>query len=444
MEDLKRGVDLGNRFWDGNFARKIKEVFHWRKGKPINKVTFLSLFVIILINSFLISGLSRRDLSSSFSSSYFLMLISSLFENIGISKAVFFGAISMLSLFFAPINIYLFARKISQRHELTAFIATFLFVVPNPISEKGLPLIYGLLNGDGAHVLAFSITPLLLLYLKAFLEKGLFAWAFLTSIITAFIAVISPFAFFNLLILFFILTVSEGFIGGIRINFARLFFVLAASFGLSFFWYHPQALKNIFFTDSMGFAVSYFWNIFPIFIPLVPVIGAISFLVFDRREKLQPLFISIFMFLAYFILYRISLGYNSEGIFMPDRYSIELSFGTAFLFSFILGFFIDFSISKFSFFKQHKYQLIAFFLISAFVFFTILMTLSNISLLRGEIESMETVVSYKKGVGSVRREVLFSNFSSIIGSLITLSTFVLFFYALKYYPVSLNKKKDLH
>src|SRR3989344_698098 len=447
MEDVdtKRGIDLQNRFWDDIVNKGFKDKFYW-KGTSINKITVFALFVIFCLNVFIVSSIISKDLTPAFSRSSSLMLIADFVEKIRIiDKSQFFLVLSLLMLFWAPINIYLFVRRIVYRHELTAFLATLLFVLPNPVSRNGVPLIYAIFQGDGAHALAFSFIPFFLLHFKAFIHGGLFALGFLSIIFASVVMIISPFAFLNLLILFLIITVSEGFLGGFRIKFIRLFFVLISSFCLSFFWYDPAVISKIIRIESMVFAISYFSKILPIFIPVVPVVGAISFLIFDRREKLQPMFISIFFFLSYLVMYIISSSLNMQGIFVPSRYSIELSFSAALFVALILGFIFDLGYRKIKesviFKKNNKRIFLLAFISTVTMTLLLLVMIQNVISLRSELILTGIEATYSKGVGSVEREGLLSSVSSIMASGLSILTLVLLIYALKYYPTHLEQKK---
>src|SRR3989344_623664 len=431
MEDVdtKRGIDLQNRFWDDIVNKGFKDKFYW-KGTSINKITVFALFVIFCLNVFIVSSIISKDLTPAFSRSSSLMLIADFVEKIRIiDKSQFFLVLSLLMLFWAPINIYLFVRRIVYRHEFTAFLATLLFVLPNPISKNGMPLIYTIFQGDGAHALAFSFIPFFLLHFKTFIHGGLFALGFLSIIFASVVMIISPFAFLNLLILFLIITVSEGFLGGFRIKFVRLFFVLISSFCLSFFWYDPAVISKI----------------LPIFIPVVPVVGAISFLIFDRREKLQPIFISIFLFLSYLVMYIISSSLNMQGIFVPSRYSIELSFSAALFVALILGFIFDLGYRKIKesviFKKNNKRIFLLAFISTVTMTLLLLVMIQNVISLRSELILTGIEATYSKGVGSVEREGLLSSVSSIMASGLSILTLVLLIYALKYYPTHLEQKK---
>ena len=233
--------------------------------------------------------------------------------------------------------------------------------------------------------------------------------------------------------------------GGFRIKFVRLFFVLISSFCLSFFWYDPAVISKIIRIESMVFAISYFSKILPIFIPVVPVVGAISFLIFDRREKLQPIFISIFLFLSYLVMYIISSSLNMQGIFVPSRYSIELSFSAALFVALILGFIFDLGYRKIKesviFKKNNKRIFLLAFISTVTMTLLLLVMIQNVISLRSELILTGIEATYSKGVGSVEREGLLSSVSSIMASGLSILTLVLLIYALKYYPTHLEQKK---
>lgn len=434
---LKRGVDLQNRLWDTGFGKKFKDAF--AEGGPMGKLTFLGILLVFCLNIFIVSFILEKDVTISFSSSAFLMSIANFLSGLKIlSKSQFFFGLSMFSLSLAPISVYLFTRRVAQRKELVAFLATFLFVFPTPLSPNGNPLISALINGDGAHMVAFSFIPLLLLYAKGFLDKGIYAWALISIIVTSIVSVISPFALFNLLIFFAILTISEGFLRGFRITLARLFFMLIASAGLSYFWYYPNALTKILVLESVQAASSFFWKIFPILIPVVPIVGSLSFLIFDRREKLQPVFIAISLFVSYLVLYTVSAGFNSQGIFTAERYITELTFSQAFFLAIIFAFLFDLfykKVMKHSLLKENVFYLVLILAVSvSAISFLLFVGINNLYSLRTDLVAKEAFSHYSPGVGSVSREGIFSDFVSVFSGLISIATLILLFSVFKYYP----------
>lgn len=439
---IKRGIDLQNRLWESSIGKRIQKNVRLWDGGPIDKFTFLGLFAVFFVNVFIVSAIVGKNISDSFSTSSFLMVVANVFQNIGITNNVFFVMLTVISLLLAPINIYLFVRKIVHRHELTAFLCAILYVVPNPLSPDGLPLVKALIGGDGAHAIIFSIIPLLLLYFKAFLNKGLFVWGFLSAIMTALVAVVSPFAAFNLLIFFIVITISEGFVGSFRLKITRFICVLLFAFGLSYFWYHPSALTKIVVLDGVRFAVSYLWRMFPILIPTIPTLGAISFLIFDRREKLQPVFIAIGFFVIYFMFYSISSAFNVTGIFMPERYRIELYFSMSLLGALTLGFLLEFVYHNTTDYLKHlvgSAYLLGFkvgiviisIMLLAFVGF-------KVTTLRSDIETSRVIKAAAPGAGNIKREGF--DAISLVADLVSLLTLVFMLYLLKQYPPKLTSK----
>lgn len=443
---IRRGIDLENRLWDRTVGKSLKNKIYW-KGKPINKITLIGLFFVFCVNIFFISSIFSKDLVPAFSSSVFLTSIGGLFESLNIlKKNQFFLIISMLSLSFSPICAYLFFRRMSDRHEITALIATLFFILPNPFVGDKSALAYGILMGDGPHIVVFSFLPLFLLYFRSFISTGLFVWGTFAIIGTSLIAVISPFGLFNLLIFFIIITASEGFMGDLRIKFARLLFVLIFSFCLSYFWYNHNLIGTILHLKSFSLAWSYFTHMFPILIPIVPVVGVISFLIFDRREKLKPVFIGIFLFVSYLVFLNISSSVGSSGIFMPERYTPELALSKAFLIGLILSFFYSFFILKLKQYREgqnKKAFLNTPIIIIIVVVITLLifgMSFYKMGQERSDIENMEVSSIQSLGVGSVNKSGFTFDLSSYFSIFVSVSTFIFLIYLLKFNPLNLKNK----
>ncbi|MDO8657163.1 MAG: hypothetical protein Q7K55_00370 [Candidatus Levybacteria bacterium] len=443
---IRRGIDLENRLWDRTVGKSLKNKIYW-KGKPINKITLIGLFFVFCVNIFFISSIFSKDLVPAFSSSVFLTSVGGLFESLNILKMTqFFLIISVLSLSFSPICAYLFFRRMSDRHEITALIATLFFILPNPFVGDKSSLAYGILMGDGPHIVVFSFLPLFLLYFRSFIATGLFVWGTFAIIGTSLIAVISPFGLFNLLIFFLIITASESFMGNLRIKFARLLFVLIFSFCLSYFWYNHNLIRSIFHLKSFGLAWSYFIKMFPILIPVVPVVGVISFLIFDRRKKLKPVFIGIFLFVSYLVFLNISSSVSSTGIFMPERYAPELALSKAFLAGLILSFLYNFLILKLKQYKEGQNKK-AFLNTPILIIIVVVVTLSIFAMSfykmgqeREDIENMEVSSMQSLGVGSVNRGGFTFDLSSYFSVFVSVSTFIFLIYLLKFNPLNLKNK----
>lgn len=443
-QNLQRGIYLKNRFWDRGLAVSLQKAFSWWRGGRFNKVTFVFVAIVFTLNLFIVFPIFKRDVSASFSSSAFLSL-SYLFDSLHIiSKSQLFKILTILALSFAPVSFYLFVRRIILRHELTAFIATLVFFMPTPISPGGLPLVAAILSGDGAHAFAFAFIPLLLLYIRGFISIGVPAWGVMSVFGIATISIISPFASFNLIIISTILCLAHGFLGGLRIKLSRLLFLLVFSFALSFFWYYPSVIMRIAVLSHVGFTIQKFWSVFPLAIPAIPVLGIISFLVFDKRDKLNPVFIGFSLFLIYVFLLIVSKTLNITGIFTADRYLIEFSFAASFLFAILFTLFIEGFIREYIF-KTHN---------KPFVFFSTLcvsflaglvgmVSVSNIRIAKMAIATKPIINHYNVGLGTIERVFDFGDISFLIATFISFATFIFLIFILVRFPsLSLLIKKE--
>src|SRR3989344_3513200 len=264
MNNGKKGIDLTDRVWESKLTGRAKLAFSWWRGGRLNKTTLVLMCFVASTNVFFAYPLFRQDVSSAYNSSAFVF-ISRLLSDLGIiHPSLFFSLVTAIAISFAPVSMYLFVRKIVLRHELTALLATILFILPNFFSPDTFPLVGAVLNGDGAHAFVFAFVPLFLLYVQAFLSTGVFIWGIFAIFGTALIAILSPFVMFNLLIFYTILTISEGFLGNFRVKFARLLLLLVCALALSFFWYYPTVLSQIFIMSHVKSTLVASWLVLPL------------------------------------------------------------------------------------------------------------------------------------------------------------------------------------
>ncbi len=441
-QDIKRGIDFENRF--GESKSYIEHAFSWWNGGKLNRKTFLFLCTVLLINTILVYPIFGKDTSAAYSSSVALSLISDVLSfTLHVTKSSFFSGITTFSLCIAPISFYLFVRKIVMRHELTALFATLLFILPNPIFNNVPIMIHALLKGDGAHIFMFSLIPLFLLYVQSFLANGMPILGALAAIGTAGIAIISPFALFNLLLFYIILTIAEGFLGNFRVKVMRLIFLLLTAFALSLFWYYPTVIMQILILSYVKVAMSKFLSILPIAIPLLPIVGAISFLIFDRRERLKPIFISMFFFLMYLFLFSISSDLQISGIFTAERYTIELSFASSFFLAVLIVLLVELGIRSILENINNK-LLLGFLFLGEFLLGTVLcfITYQAITIVHTYINIQSIATPYTIGIGGIKRIFDFRDISSIIVSCISFLTFMILFFVTIKYPLKVNKSKQ--
>lgn len=440
-QNIKRGIDFSNRVGEGKLSETYKKSLAWWRGGKLNKRTFINITFIFVINLLIVSPLFTRNVTSSFSNSVAFALAADIMHFFfKLNNDVFFSIVTGISLSFAPISFYLFVRKIALRHELTALIATLAFILPNPFFGY-IPVFGGtVINGDAAHAVVFSYIPLFLLYVESFFSTGIPILALLASIGTAIIAIFSPFAAFNLLLIYPFLAIAEGFLGNLRIKIFRMIFLLIMAFGLSLWWYFPTFFAQGISLSHVTYTINKILSLFPLLIPIIPVFGALFFLVFDRRKRLKPIFIGLSLLIIYVMLYITSKDIMISGIFTPERYRLELTFAGALTFS-IITIIIGETLFRIVFLKVFKkiHLILKLTIISIFsgIFAVLLYTSIHASRLYLSLEPMTKSESI--GIGNIVRTFNLTDISTILVDLISLITFLYLFHIVRTYP-SLRKK----
>lgn len=429
-ESLKRGVEFSNRLGESGTAKKIGEIFSWWKGRKFNRTSVFFLCLVFAVNFGIVFPLFTRDLSASFSSSALNNIAEGF--NFLINRSFFFSFLSVFFLSFLPISIYLFIRKIALGNDLIAFLTTLFFILPLPGVKSELPQVSAIFARDGSHIVAFTLLPIILLFMQMFLSKNTPKWGIITIIGTAVVAVISPFAMFNLLIFYTILTIAEGFMGEFRAKFIKLLFILISSFGLSFFWYYPNVVGKIALISHVQFTLDKLWSLFPLAIPAIPIFALVSFLFFDRREKLKPVFVSVSGFLVYASLFLISKNLGVAGIFTAERYLVELSFTASLLASLILVLFGTTFYKNYILAVENKLVLFSStFLLTSITVFALISIFLKIQTVQGTFATRQISKESILGIGSIERVFDIANIGSFISSLVSLLTFLFLIFMLK-------------
>lgn len=247
------------------------------------------------------------------------------------------GFFVLLSFPLASITWYAFFKRFSSS-ALLSFLAGLIFLLPWFFLPR-FALFWQ--KGDGIHALGFAILPLIGIILGKFLRAGSFN-PFLASFLgVSLISLISPFTLLNLYLFFFVLTCSEMLLGQARIKILRFLVVCLFAQGFSSFWYHPYFLLSLFKSGPGREVFSSFWRLIPISFFTIPILGAFSFLIFDRKPHLQPLFFS-FTFSA---LYLALVAAESFGGYLPfpvpARFFPEFHIGLSFLLAILIIFLIS-------------------------------------------------------------------------------------------------------
>lgn len=299
----------------------------WKKSKVQGRMWLwerVLLLMVVLANAIIV----WRSLSISFPFSFSAPVITLLADFLSLFGLDFDTAVRWVFYLFyilGPVSLYALVKEISGRR-MSAALAAVIYSLPIFRARyESLVLL-----GDGAHVAGLTLIPLAAFLLLRFLRKGKFAYAAWTSISVVLVALTSPFALFVSLFVLGIITFSEMLLGFGRLKFLRLVLVLVISVGLSAFWYNPQFI-HLTFSSVQGQAVfAALKNFIPLSFFIVPVLGTFGFLIFDKREHLQPLFVALGL-TAVFGLIAFAENLAEYAVFSQNRYFPEVSFSLAFL-----------------------------------------------------------------------------------------------------------------
>lgn len=437
-QDIKRGIEFETRVGAGTPV--LRAAFSWWKGNTLNQKSFRYILIVFALNLLIIFPVFGRDLTDAYAESAILNGIATVLGFLFISKSVFFWILTAIALLFSPISMYLFFRRIALRHEATAFLATLIFILPNPFFYNIPILVNAVLKGDGAHVLAFAFIPIILLYMQLFIRTGIPLILLLCSVSTSMIYILSPFASFNLLVLYLVITIADGYLGNLIVKMQRLLFLVVISSALSMFWYYPSLLFTILKIEHVQFALGQFWGFFPLIIPAIPVLGVVLFLVFDRREKLNPIFISMTLFIFYFMMFAMSSNYNVEGLYTSDRYLPELVFSASIFFAFLFMFLTKLASESFPYRLQESFS---FFLIktaqSAGVGVLLFLVWQGNKIV-SQLTQMP-ILTYEKyvSIGSLPRVIPIFDVTAFVSLVISGGTFYFLTKLVKRFPSSIKR-----
>lgn len=246
-----------------------------------------------------------------------------------LTKLDFTVLILLIAYVLGPVCFYFYVWEITSRRSIS-FIASLIYTLPTSRLSQAI------ISGDRAHIIALTFVPLVLIFLFRFLRQKTVNLAIILTVGITLIALISPFGLFTLLIFIGTLTYSEMLLGQGRAKLFYTFLVLATSAGLSAFYYHPEFVFKIFQGEQGRALLTTIWNLVPLSFFLVPTIGAFTFLIFDRKPNLQPIFLASGSFFVFFLLVLVGTHISSTYVPIPSRFLPELSLSAAFLSALIL------------------------------------------------------------------------------------------------------------
>lgn len=380
----------------------------------------IGLVVVLAINFFLLfSFFGQEDQTNVFSAPLIPLLakITSVF--MPHSYGVRFWLLIFLLAF--PLAFYFLIREISGRR-LVAFIAVLIASLPIGIFLP-LRVKLGLLTQDGGQVASLTLSMFVCLFLLSFLRRGNFKAGIASSLGVSLVALTSPLGLFVLFCFALAITFSEMLLGRARLKLARFLTVAVLSAGFSAFWYHPKFVFLIFNSSQGELLRETLGNLFPLSFFLVPLLGALGYLLFENRPHLQALFLAVFLSIGFGLL---SLGAGVE-LSTPSRFLPSFGISLAFLGGLVLAKFFDYlktaeSFKRFKLLERYR-ELISFLSVCLFLslFFLIINASGTSFRETQEAEVLGQAVVKRTGIWEIREET--GGVANILGGGISFLTF---------------------
>jgi len=250
-----------------------------------------------------------------------------------------------------PVGLYFFVRYISKK-EFTAILAALIFSAPpflliwvpevkNVFSQLGfIPWSIYKINSAGYefnHLFGLAFVPFaLILFLKT-LRKYNFKNLVVAAVIFSIAGFASSLALYSLIFLSIFLIFSEIILGNPGQKIKRAFMVYLVSLGFLANWFNLPFLRNNYLYSNSGAVLKDLASLIPLGFVFLPILATVLFLIFDRKPKLQILFIS----LIWVIFFAAIVSFWSFGnkFISPsaERFMIELWMGLSILAAYLLS-----------------------------------------------------------------------------------------------------------
>ncbi len=273
---------------------------------------------------------------------FFIALFHFILKSISIPH--FYRILTAVFYCIGPISLYFFVRYLTKK-TFPALVSVLVYTLPT-LSLLFLPGLKGEMvvsgfvpwqllvlakYGEGPHIASLSLVPLVALLFLKVLRKPSFKKYLLVAILSSFILLINILSFFSLLLMLSIVLFSEMVLEKPAFKFKSAFSIFLLTLGLSAFWYNLSFFKMIFLFEKGGSLIQNLLSLFPFAIIMIPIFVVFSLFVFEKKPKLQPLFIGFFWFLTFFII--IGSWFYFERIYFPqpNRFIPELNLAISLL-----------------------------------------------------------------------------------------------------------------
>ncbi len=320
-------MNLQHRVVDNRYLTQLDMVMK-RIAYPLNFLIPLGLTLISLYNIRDYFGTSFE--LGNFSTGFWSWVAGQIAGFVHTDSQVILSTIVLLCYALGPLTAYLFVYQLTERHLPAIITATLIQLPAFPFS--GMPpiqLSLALIDGDAAHVAALSFMPLAALAFLDYLRSKNITQILVFTAISAFMASLSFFSIYVLAIVMVFITISEVLIDQGRIKIRRALSCVGVV-TLTAFLVYNISLWNILTSQEGQNTIRVFLNFIPLSFFLLPILGIFFFLIFDRRPKLQPVFLSLSLTILFWLFHWIRVSFVDIPLFDQDRYRAELAFGRSF------------------------------------------------------------------------------------------------------------------
>ncbi len=330
-------MNLNHRVADKNNQSNIDLVLH-RIQYPLTLVIPLMVLGLSFFIVWSYFGDTWKVGSFSF---VFIPLLGPWFHQILMQYPTLIASIVIIFYGLGPVAFYWFVYKVTRRHFAAVLTGLFTLLPLMPISASAPErLVLALIEGDGAHIIGFTITPLILTLFLDYEREGKHSQLLLFMLLSFIVGLISFFSFFMLSIFLLFISASEILISQGKIKFKR-FIITIIILLLLFLAMYNVSLIQMLFSEQGRIAIAVIINLLPMTFFIVPVIGTFSFLIFDRRPVLQPLFLALTFTITFGLLNFVRVFIINGNFINQNRYAAEVSFALAFLVSIIVTWVFD-------------------------------------------------------------------------------------------------------
>lgn len=384
-----------------------------KRWVAIGEVLFLTL--LFLLNFWLLSSFfGQEDKTNTFSAPLIPFLTQLTSFLIPFPQGIRFWTLTFLMIL--PLSFYFFVREISGR-KMAAVVAALTVSLPVGVflslrTEEAL-------TGDGALVSSLTLTLLTCLILLNSLRKGNFNAMVGSGLGVTLVALTSPLGLATFLVFALTVTFSEMLLSQARVKLLRFLTVIVLAAGLSAFWYNPRFALLILGSSQGEVLTRTLTTLLPLSFFLVPTLGIFGFLLFENRPQLQPLFLALFLTVAFGIFsLTANIAFVSSSRFLP-----AFGIAGAFLIGIVTVFLYDFlrfsprlERLKFSFPLR---QLLALGLLGVVFVLLIIAIVSNGSSFRelGDLKILGATANQKIGIWEIKEKTTLAE--KIFGYLIT-------------------------